>query len=79
LFASRFHVPPFGLGRRLDRHRRHGSQKFAGDRGVNPQAAEGEAARQPEHLVGALTPIDRLPRRAAGITYHQAPAATAAG
>jgi hypothetical protein len=64
LFVAGFHVPPLGLGRRFDRHRRHGPQKLAGDRGVDPQAAEGEATGQPEHQVRAIAPVDGLPRRA---------------
>ena len=47
--------------RRLDRHRLHGAQKLAGDRGVDAEAAEGQASRQPEHQVRA----DRIDRRAA--------------
>ncbi len=36
LFVPSFHVPPFGLHRRLDRHRPHGAEKFSSDRGVDP-------------------------------------------
>ena len=79
LFALTFHVPPLGLQRRLDRHRLHCAEKLAGDRRIDAQAAEGEASRQPEHLVGTLAPIDGLSRRPAGVTYHQAPPTTAAG
>jgi hypothetical protein len=36
LFTPSFHVPPFGLYRRLDRHRLHRAEKFSSDRGVDP-------------------------------------------
>jgi hypothetical protein len=62
-FTSSFHVPPLGLHSRLDRHRLHGAEKLSGNRGIDPQAAEGEAPGQPQHLVRTLTPIDGLSRR----------------
>ncbi|HYU14331.1 MAG TPA: hypothetical protein VEK82_17265 [Stellaceae bacterium] len=34
-FAAGFHVPPFGLDRRFDRHRFDGAQKLSGHRGVD--------------------------------------------
>jgi hypothetical protein len=36
LFTASFHAPPFGLYRRLDRHRLHRAEKFSTDRGVEP-------------------------------------------
>jgi hypothetical protein len=36
LFTPSFHVPPFGLYRRFDRHRLHGAEKFSSDRGIDP-------------------------------------------
>ena len=36
LFTPSFHVPPFGLYRRLDRHRLHSAEKFSSNRGVDP-------------------------------------------
>ena len=78
-FDPAFHVPPLGLHRRLDRHRLHGAEKLSGDRGVDAEAAEGEAPRQPQHQVGAIATIDGLSRRTARVAHHQAPAAAAAG
>jgi hypothetical protein len=60
LFDSTFHIPPLGFHRRLDRHRLHGAEKLANDRGVDPQAAKREAPRQSEHLVWALAAINGL-------------------
>ena len=36
LFTASFHVSPFGLFRRLDRHRLHGAEKFSTDGGIDP-------------------------------------------
>jgi hypothetical protein len=79
LFTSTFHVPPFGLHRRLDRHRLDDAEKLSGDRCVDTQAAEREAPGQPEHQVGTITSIDGLSRRTARVAHHQAAAATATG
>jgi hypothetical protein len=57
---SPFHVPPLGLHCRLDRHRLHDVEKLSGDCCVDTQAAESEAPRQPEHLVGTITTIGGL-------------------
>ena len=35
-----FHEPPFGLHRRLDRHRLNGTEKLSGDRDVDTGRAE---------------------------------------
>jgi hypothetical protein len=47
-----FHIAPLGLYRRLDRHRLDGTEKLAGDRSVDPEAAKREAPRQSQQLFG---------------------------
>ena len=79
LFTPSFHVPPFGLHRRFDRHRLNGTEKLSGDRGVDTETTERETPGPPEHLVGTLTTINGLSRRPARVAHHQAPAATATG
>jgi hypothetical protein len=78
LFTSTFHVSPFCLHCGLDRHRLDRVEKLSGDRGVDTQAAEGEAPRQPEHQVRPIATIDGPSRRTARVAHHQTPPATAA-
>jgi hypothetical protein len=79
LFSPAFHAPPFCLQCRLDGHRLDHAEKLSGDRRIDPEAAEREAPRQPEHQVGTITPVDGLSRRTARIAHHQAAPATATG
>ena len=52
LFGLAFHVPPFRLLRRLDRHRLDGADQLAGDRRIDAQAAEHHTTRQPSIRLG---------------------------
>ena len=70
LFTPSFHVPPFGLHRRFDRHRLNGTEKLSGDRGVDTETTERETPGPPEHLVGTLTTINGLSRRPARVAHH---------
>jgi len=79
LFGLALHVPPLGFQRRFDGHRLNRAEKLSGDRRVDAEAAEGEAPRQPEHLVGTLAPVDGLAQPPARVTHHQAAPATATG
>src|SRR4029453_5903436 len=59
----------------LDRHRRHGAEDFPGDGGVDPGTAEPQAARQPQHQVGAVATVDGTSWRKSRVHHCQAPAA----
>src|SRR3954452_9346703 len=63
----------------LDRHRRHGAEDLPGDGGVDPGTAEPQAARQPQHQVGAVATVDGTSRGKSRVRDRQTPAAAPAG
>src|SRR5689334_14559258 len=78
-FGLALHPHPLRFQGGLDRHRRHGAEDLPGDGGVDPGTAEPQAARQPQHQVGAVATVDGTSRGKSRVRDRQTPAAAPAG
>ena len=72
LFALNFHMSALGLQCRFNGHWLDSSHQFCGDRLIGTATPEAQTPLRRQLQIGAVTPINRLTRRAAPIGDHQA-------